>query len=82
MFDSFEFVSLNYNSETISEDGKDGSIEFSATMKAKESSESYESGQTIVIREKSRFVCENGVWFYSGGEVRTDYAGLDDVVLN
>jgi SEC-C motif-containing protein len=85
MFDSYDFLSLEAGSQEISEDNdKEGFLEFKVNLRANESMGGEIKGQEIVVRERSRFLCvgEPASWLYAGGDVTSDIAGLEDVVLN
>lgn len=60
MIDSFEFVSLNIESEELFED--EAFIDFSVMLQAKEDSGPYLQGQEIRISERSRFIRNGSVY--------------------
>ena len=85
MFDSYDFINLEAGAQEISADNdKEGFIDFRVNLRANANLGNHIEGQEIVVREKSRFLCSGdpASWTYAGGEVTSDIAGLEDVVLN
>ena len=81
MFDSYDFMGLDAGEEII--DGDEGFIDFRVTLRANDKSEQYSEGESIVIRENSRFIKgADDSWKYAGGDVRSEVAGIEDVLLN
>jgi SEC-C motif domain protein len=82
MFDSYDFVSLTVlkEQELTSED--EGFVEFEVTLRANKANKAIE-GQTSVIKERSRFLCdrETKVWSYAGGEISTRISAVDDAMI-
>lgn len=85
MFDSYDFVNLEMGDQEISEDNdKEGFLEFKVNLRANESMGDEVKGQEIVVNERSKFICAGNPasWLYAGGDVTSDVAGLEDVILN
>jgi SEC-C motif domain protein len=97
MFDSFDFVNLQVlllQEETQEEANNDESsavayIEFQVTLRGRSDATSAAAvaGQETMVKERSQFrkddIDSSGVaWRYSGGDVRSQVAGLEDVSLN
>jgi SEC-C motif domain protein len=98
MFDSFDFVNLQVllrqEGETEEANNDDESsavayIEFQVTLRGRSDATSAAAvaGQETIVQERSQFrkddISSTGVvWRYSGGDVRSQVAGLEDVSLN
>ena len=97
MFDSFEFVKLKVigdaETSTDGDDDEEGYLEFEVTMRGRNQEEdtilggkrfsaAAVSGLETVVRERSQFLKENGVWLYASGDVTSKVAGLEDTKLN
>ena len=90
MFDSFEFCGLKIVKEEQPSENE-AYIEFQVTMRGREDiaeqqqrSAASVAGEETVVSERSQFLRDpsTGVWTYSGGDVRSQVEGLEDVTLN
>lgn len=77
MFDSFDFVALEPGVETPGKDANEGFLEFKVKLRARDGLK-----EETVISEKSRFLKQGEEWLYASGEVTSQVAGLEDIILN
>jgi SEC-C motif-containing protein len=86
MFDSYDFVELMAGEEesgsTSTTDEEEAFVDFRVRLRANAKTGKYMEGEEMVIMERSRFLKDETGWKYAGGDVRTDVAGIEDVVLN
>ena len=83
MIDSIDFVELKAGPEEHTSDENEGYIQFSVRLRAKPN-RGVPSGKETILSEHSRFLRneEDGVWSYASGDVRSEEAGLDSLILN
>lgn len=80
MFDSFEFMGLVIPNLEPEMDGDNRAyMDFQARLRSRDG-----NPNETVVSERSLFLRdpETNTWTYASGEVRSEEAGLEDVVLN
>lgn len=82
MFDSYDFVGLEVGTEDAGSEDNEAFLDFKVRLRANSKSSKQLEGETMVVMEKSRFLRDEKGYRYAGGDVRTDVAGIEDVVLN
>lgn len=83
MFDSYDFLGFEHEPEEISDDGKEGFIDFKVKLRANGTIDPGLFGKELTVSERSRFVREENLsWKYASGDVTADVDGLEDVLLN
>jgi SEC-C motif-containing protein len=82
MFDSYDFVGLEVGTEEAGRADNEAFLDFKVQLRANAKSSSTLEGEMMTVMEKSRFLRDEKGYRYAGGDVRTDVAGIEDVVLN
>ena len=82
MFDSYDFVGLQVGTEAAGSADNEAFLDFKVQLRANAKSTKTLEGEMMTVMEKSRFLRDEKGYRYAGGDVRTDVAGIEDVVLN
>jgi SEC-C motif-containing protein len=82
MFDSYDFVGLEVGTEEAGSADNEAFLDFKVQLRANAKSSKQLEGEMMTVMEKSRFLRDEKGYRYAGGDVRTDVAGIEDVVLN
>jgi SEC-C motif-containing protein len=82
MFDSYDFVGLEVGTEEAGSADNEAFLDFKVQLRANAKSTKTLEGEMMTVMEKSRFLRDEKGYRYAGGDVRTDVAGIEDVVLN
>jgi SEC-C motif-containing protein len=82
MFDSYDFVGLEVGTEEAGSDDSESFLDFQVTLRGNSKASEQLEDKEMVVMEKSRFLRDEKGYRYAGGDVRTDVAGIEDVVLN